>query len=336
MQETGIGTLPDGREVRAVTLDNGRLRAVLWDYGARLNDLRLKGHDLPLVLGGAGPAAYGGVLDMFGAVMGPVANRIRGAAFEIDGTRHGIEANQDGRHALHCGAAGLHLLTWDIASVSEEAVTFTADLADGAGGLPGRRRIAVRYALDGATLRLEMTAETDRASPINLAHHPFWTMQAPDSWSGERLWVGAERYLPVDGDVIPTGEIAPVADTAFDFRRPVRLDPAGLPPIDHNFCLASGPRALTAVCRLDSPRTGLALEIATTAPGLQVFDMRPLSVEGEQTLHGRPYPPMAGLAIEPQMWPDAPGRPDWPDIVLRPGKTFRQVTEYRLASGAGE
>ncbi len=324
------GRLPDGRAVQAVVLESDGLAATLWDHGARLQYLRVSGDDLPRVLGAPDPAQYGGVLRMFGPVMGPVANRIRGAAFEIDGMRHAVEANQDGRHALHSGSAGLDDRIWEITAADARSVTFALDLDDGEGGYPGRRQVRVRWAVAGHVLRLEMEGESDRATPLSLAHHPFWTMQPPRNWAGQRLWVAADRYLPVDDDTIPTGEIASVAGTGFDFREPVLLDPGALPAIDHNFCLSGAAGDLRAVCRLEDGEGRRGLEIATTAPGLQVFDMRPLAPAEAPTLHGAPYPAMAALAIEPQMWPDALGRPDWPDIVIRPGETFRQVTEYRL------
>ncbi len=324
------GRLPDGRAVRALVLESEGLCATLWDHGARLQDLRVAGDDLPRVLGAAYPAQYGGALKMFGSVMGPVANRIRGAVFEIDGARFEVEANQDGRHALHSGSAGLHDRIWEIASCDDRSVTFALDLPDGEGGYPGNRRVRVRWAVEGHVLRLEMEGESDRPTPLSLAHHPFWTMQPPRSWAGQRLWIDAARYLPVDGDTIPTGEIAAVAGTGFDFRAPVRLDPAALPAIDHNFCLSGEPGDLRPVCRLEDAEGRRTLEVATTAPGLQVFDMRPLAVGEAPTLHGAPYPALAALALEPQTWPDALGQPDWPDIVVRPGERFRQVTEYRL------
>lgn len=324
------GHLPDGREVRAVTLESDGLRAVLWDHGARLHDLRLAGHAPSLVLGAEAPASYDALLSTFGGIIGPVANRISGARFEIDGEAHDVEAGTNG-HCLHGESAGLHLKVWQIAEVAPDAVTFALDLAHGEGGFPGNRHIRARWSLEGTTLRLELSATTDRASPVNLAHHPYWTMHDPRTWAGQDLWIGAESYLPVDGETIPTGEVAPVAGTAFDFREARRLDPDALPPIDHNFCLSAGPRELTPALRLSSRETGVALEIATTAPGLQVFDMRPVAIESEPTLHGHPYPHGAALAVEPQMWPDAPGRPGWPDIVLRPGDTWRMVSEYRLS-----
>jgi aldose 1-epimerase len=324
------GALPDGRAVRAVRLESARLTATLWDHGARLQDLRVAGDDLPRVLGAPDPAQYGGALKFFGPIVGPVANRIRGARFEIDGTSHEVEANQDGRHALHSGAAGLHDRIWEIEDASATAATFAISLPDGEGGYPGARRVRVRWSVAGPVLRLEMEATSDRATPLSLAHHPFWTVQEPRGWAGQRLEIAADRYLPVDGETIPTGKVVPVAGTPFDFRRPRVLDPGTLPPLDHNFCLSRRPVPLRRVCRLDSPGTGRSLEIATTAPGLQVFDMRALRVEETPTLHGGPYPAMAALAIEPQMWPDALGRRHWPDIVLAPGKRFAQVTQYRF------
>lgn len=330
-----VGTLPDGRPVRGVVLDNGILRATLWDHGARLHDLRLRGHAPGLVLGLRDPGGTTPLLATFGAVLGPVANRIRNARFGIDGRDYAVEAGTDG-HCLHSGAAGLHLKTWELVETVADSASFALDLAHGEGGFPGARYVRARYALDGAALRLDLTARTDRPTPMNLAHHPYWTMQDPLSWAGQELWIDAAHYLPVDGATIPTGEIAPVAGTEFDFRVPRRLDPAAVPALDHNFCLSRAPRPLVPALRLASAATGTQLEVATTAPGLQVFDMHPFGIAEEETLHGHPYPRRAALAVEPQMWPDAPGRPDWPGIVLRPGSRWRMAIEYRLAGPAAQ
>ena len=329
-RETLNGTLPDGRQIRTVTLDNGTLSATVLDFGAALQDLRRTGVDFPLVLGSPDAAAYGRILSLFGTVIGPVANRIGGAEARIDGTPHRFEANENACNTLHSGAASTHTKTWEIETQDETSVTLRIELPDGEGGFPGNKVIRSRYALEGDTLIHELTGTTDAATLMNLAHHGFWTAQPPESWGGQLLTIHADAYLPTDDQTLPTGEIRPVEGTPFDFRSARLLDPATDPDFDHNFCLTRAPGPLRPALRLESPETGVVLEMSTTAPGLQVFGMHKFSVEGDETIHGHPYPRHAAFAFEPQMWPDAPGRDDWPAIDLAPAETFRQLATWRV------
>lgn len=329
---TPFGSLPDGRQVGRVTIGSRALQVSLLDLGAIIQDVRLKDVDHPLVLGGSVAASYAGIVSHFGAVIGPVANRIGGAEARIDGRLHRFEANE-GRNTRHSGSAGTHLKVWTLLRHDPDAALFRIDLPDGEGGFPGNRRVTAAYRVEGTALSIQLTGTTDSPTLMNLASHPYWALQPPElGQSGLTLQVGADHYLPVTEETLPTGEIAPVAGTDFDFRSPRPIE-AGGPALDHNFCLASAPRALAPAARLGSG-TGITLDIETTAPGLQVFDMAPFGV-AEPTIHGAPYPPRAGLALEPQLWPDAPGRQAWPDITLRPGEIFSQSTRH-VFSGAVE
>ncbi|WP_375261628.1 aldose epimerase family protein [Palleronia sp.] len=328
--DTLSGSLPDGRKVRRVALDNGILSAGVLDLGAGLQELRLAGVDFPLSLGSPDAAAYGRIMSLFGTIMGPVANRISGAEAEIDGRRHQFEVNENGRNTLHSAGAGAHLKTWEIESQDETEVTLRVDLPDGEGGYPGNRVLRSRYALDGDTLVHELTGTTDKPTLMNLALHGFWTAQPPKGWGGQRLTIHADAYLPVDDETLPTGEIRPVEGTPFDFRSPRTLDPRTDPDFDHNFCLTRAAGFLRPALRLESPETGVAIEMSTTAPGLQVFGMHKFSVEDDETMHGHPYPYHAAFAFEPQHWPDAPGRAEWPGIELSPDETFHQLSRWRV------
>ena len=324
-----FGMLSDGRKVRRVVLDNGRLRVGLLDLGALIQDVRMTGVDFPLTLGGSEATAYEAVMSHFGAVIGPVVNRISDAKATIDGRTYHFEANQDGRHTRHSGSAGTHRKIWDIADEGEDHVTFRLDLPDGEGGFPGNRTLGATYRLNGATLVVVLRGTTDAPTLMNLANHGYWCVNDGPDWSGQRLQILTDRYLPGRDDDLPTGEIAEVAGTRHDFREPRRLQRGETPKLDNNYCLSDAPRPLASALRL-SGDAGVTLEIATTAPGIQVFDMGKFGAPGP-TIHGHDNARYAALAYEPQMWPDAPGRADWPDIILRPGETFAQQTEYRFS-----
>lgn len=323
-----FGTQSDGRTVDVVRLSNDRISAAILTRGAILQDLRLAGLDRPLVLGSPDLAAYEGPMAFFGAVIAPVANRLRDATAPIDGERRSFDT--DAPHNLHSGAAGAHAQLWEISDRSETAVTLTLDLPDGLSGFPGHRSLTAVYALDGAALRFAVTATTDRPTLMNVAHHAYWSLGPDLDWTGQRLEIAADRVLPVDDATVPTGEIRAVDGTGYDFRAGQVLDPETTVPLDHNFCLSDTRVASRPVMRLTAT-DGLSMTIETTEPGLQVFDGRPMDTSPHAGHHGKPYGPRAGLAIEPQMWPDAPNHEGFTGITLRPGETYRAESVFRFA-----
>ena len=325
-----FGTTQDGREVQAITLAAGELRLTLLTLGSITQDIRLEGVPYGLTLGGPDLAAYDeGPMKVWGAICGPVANRIRGAKAEIDGQMHAFQPAPGKDILLHSGVAAIHRKVWSLDARTESAATLSVDLPDGEGGFPGNRRITARWELGAAgTIDLTLEAETDAATLINLAHHPYWNLDGSEHWAGHVFEARASAYLDAE-DGMPTGAVVPVDGTRFDFRaaRPIPRD-AG--PIDHNLCLGSSRRALTPAASLTG-RSGLRLDIATTEPGLQVYDGERLhEVEGHD---GRRFGPYSGFALEPQFWPDAPNHDAFPSILLRPGEAWRQHTRYSFARG---
>jgi aldose 1-epimerase len=177
--------------------------------------------------------------------------------------------------------------------------------------------IRCRYALEaGPALVVDLQARCDRPCPVNLTQHAYFNLDGSPDISGHRLSVHADRALPVDAALIPTGAPVPVDGTALDLRRPAPLDRT--PPLDTCYVLDGTPAA-----RLESPRAGLAMEVVTTKPAIQVYDARHLSMA--------PFGPRAGLCLETQFLPDSPNRPEFPDITLRPGQTYRHRTEFRFS-----
>jgi len=321
-----IGTLDSGAAVETIALAAGDLRAEVVTLGARLNDLRLAGTPWPLVLGAATLGGMTGPMRWFGAVVGPVANRLRGARVEIAGQVHALEAN-DGDACLHGGETGTADRLWQIADTAPDRATLTLTLEDGACGLPGRRELRISYRIaPPATLVVRLWATTDAPTLLNPALHPYWNLDGTPDTGRHRLRIAADHVLPTDAVHLPTGEIRPVAGP-WDLRALRAV--ADLPPLDHNFCLAPAPRPLTEVAELRGAR-GVCLRIATTAPGLQVHDAREMDTAPWPGLTGTPYGPRAGLALEPQMWPDAPGRAGFPAIDCAAGGQWAQESRYRL------
>lgn len=327
---TPFGAQPDGAPIRRLRISGHGLTASVLTRGAILQELRLEGHEPSLCLGSPDPAAYLGPLQFHGPVCGPVVNRIRGASAEVGGEALRFEAN-DGTSCLHGGSAGFHGKLWEVAEHDATGVTLTLDAPHGEGGFPGNRRITASYRiLAPSTLEITLSARTDRLTPISLAHHGYWNLDGTPTWAGHRLQVMADRYLPTTPDLVTTGEVRPVEGTAFDFRTPRLLEPGKTPPLDTNFCLADGPRALAPALVLEG-RGGLRMEVSTTAPGVQVYDGERLGSGPHRTHSGRRDGQFAGLAVEPQHWPGALHNRHFPPVLLAPGAVWEQVSRFRFA-----
>ncbi|RYH02208.1 galactose mutarotase [Salipiger sp. IMCC34102] len=313
-----FGQTSDGTPVEALSLTDGTLTVTLVTYGARVQDVRLAGVDRSLTLGSDRMADYEGVMQYHGALVGPVANRIGEGRVTIDGMTHEMERNQDGKMTLHSGSGGIHARVWEVSEASTDSAVLTLTLGDGACGLPGTRVITARFTVADSALHLDLRGTTDEPTVLNLANHSFWNLDGTPTWDGHSLWIAADHVLPTDDDDLVTGEIAPVEALDMDFRE-AREPIAGQPPIDHNFCLSSGPAPLRDVARLRGA-SGVTMTIATDRPGLQVFD-------GQRG----PRPGAAlyeGFAMEPQDWPDAPSHPDFPDIGIAPEHPYCQTSRW--------
>ncbi|HYF57072.1 MAG TPA: aldose epimerase family protein, partial [Salinarimonas sp.] len=275
---------------------------------------------------------------------GRFANRIRGGRFTLDGASYELPRNENGVTSLHGGGRGFGKRPWRIVDHDATSVALRLISPDGDAGYPGTVDATCVYRLRADALRVELSATTDQATPLNLAHHSYFNLDGAPTILDHELTVAAETFTPVDEANLPTGEIRPVAGTAFDFRqaRPVRLVEGGARRrYDHNWVLdrsrldpsgADAPLAFAGSLR--APGGGLSMEVWTTEPGLQVYDgfKLDLPVPG---LDRRRYGPCAGLCLEPQRFPDSPNQPHFPDSILRPGEIYRQVTEYRLVRDQG-
>lgn len=322
MTVQSFGCMPDGREVQRVSLRGGRLTAQVLTLGAIVQDLRIEGLGHPLVLG---CPDLGGYLEggrYLGAIVGRFANRIGGAGFAIDGVHHRTDPNYRDRHTLHGGGDGTDMMIWHIDRLADDRVSLSLELPDGHMGFPGALRIVAQIALAGDALAITLLAQCDAPTPCSLAHHGYFDLDGSGDIRGHTLRIASDRYLPVDGDLIPTGEIAAVAGTPFDFGT---ARPIGMTGYDHNFCLSDRPCALRPVAWLTGSG-GVAMQVATTACGLQLYDGAHFA--GLPGLDGRSYDAYAGVALETQHWPDAPNRTHFPDAILRPGQVYSETTRY--------
>lgn len=322
-----FGTLRDGREVAVITLAAGALRARVLTLGASLQDLRLAGTGWPLVLGAPQLGAYEGPMVWFGALVGPMANRIGGASASIAGWPYHFEANV-APNTLHSGSTGTSAQIWEVRQVAADRVTLGLKLPAGLGGFPGNRDISAEYRIIApATLSLRLAASTDAPTLMNLAHHPYWNLDGGADIGAHQLRVAAARYIPTDAACLPLGPPQRLAGDPRDLRVARRL--SELPPLDHNYCLSTANRKLTPVAELTGA-SGVRLRLATTAPGLQVYDGVAIATAPWPGLQGAAYGAHAGLALEPQLWPDAPGRANYPSVLLSEGENWYQHSTYEF------
>ncbi|MEP5730060.1 MAG: aldose epimerase family protein [Sulfitobacter sp.] len=309
-------------------ISSDHLNATVLPLGATLSAVRFGADGPNLVLGFPDVADHAHIPAYSGALVGPVANRIRDGVASIQGKTHQLAANEASGACLHSGPNGLHALVWTVQKRTPSSIVLEIDLADGAQGLPGNRWLSAQYSIHDTTLRLDLQATTDRTTLMNVAPHPYWNLDQSRDIANHSLWIAAKRYLPVDDANLPTGAVLETSGTTFDFSSPrsIPLEPW----LDVNFCLADRP--------FDHPRraatlTGVKggrLNIETTAPGLQVYNGHFLPQIDHMLENGRPLGPHAGIALEPQMWPDAPHHADFPSILLHPGAIWQQTTLYHL------
>lgn len=314
-----FGTSSTGDAVEKITLTAGDLTVSVLTWGAIVQDVRLAGVAHSLTLGSDLISDYEGDLRHHGSLIGPVVNRISNARIKIDGMMYELERNQDNQVHLHSGAQATHRRNWTLADHSDTHVTLTCTLRDGECGLPGNRVITVTYRISApATLSMEVTGTTDATTAMSFANHSYWNLDGSDTWDGHSLMVQADRYLPGTPQCFPTGEIASVTDTPMDLQvlREIRVLEDGF---DNNFCLSDQAVPLRDVLVLKGA-SGVALTLATTAPGLQVYDNRDGARPGRK--------PFEGLALEAQFWPDAPNNPTFPSIILTPDQTYTQTTSW--------
>lgn len=318
-----FGALPDGQIVHRLHLQGGGLDAYILTLGAIVQDLRIKGVAHPLVLGAPMLAPYLGPMQYFGAMVGRFANRIAQGQFELGGQVYQVSQNNNG-HCLHGGVHGSAQRVWQVLAQRPDTATLALHMPDGEMGFPGALDVTLTIALEDGALCFDIRALTDRDTICTFAHHGYFALDDSGSLAQHQLQVAADHYLPVDATLIPLGEISPVT-ADFDYRAPRPLRDVTL---DHNFCLLPQRTSLRPVAWLRSDASDLEMRLETTEPGLQVYTAAHLPHEGVIGHHGRPLGRHAGLALEPQIWPDAPNNPNFPNAILRLGALRHQRTRY--------
>jgi len=355
VNRAAFGTLPDGRQVDVFTLTNANgveIRVI--DYGGIILSIRTPDRDGnfgDIALGYDNLEGYLEVTPYFGAIIGRYGNRIGAGRFTLDGVEYELATNNDANH-LHGGDVGFDKVLWTaepITGTDGVGVAFTYESPDGEEGYPGALSAAVDYVLNNDNeLVIDYRASTDKPTVVNLTHHSYFNLAGSGDILGHELMINADRYTPVDAGLIPTGELAVVTGTPFDFTLPTQIG-AGIDVddeqigfgggYDHNFVLvrddegssvADGALArMVLAARVVEPTSGRVLEVETTEPGLQFYSGNFLdgTITGKG---GQVYEHRSGFCLESQHFPDSPNKPEFPSTVLRPGEQYRSRTIYRF------
>jgi aldose 1-epimerase len=345
VQQQPFGTL-DGRPVTLYTLTNSHgveVRAM--NYGGIILSIRVpdrKGQLGDIVLGHEKLEGYTPNPPYIGAVVGRYANRIANGTFTLDGKTYTLPKN-DGPNTLHGGTEKtFNKVLWDGAPLKgKTGVVFTYLSHDGDDGFPGNLKVKVTYTLtDESALVVDYEATTDKSTPINLSQHSYFNLAGEGTGDilNHEIMINADRFTPVDKNLIPTGELRPVKGTPFDFTTSARIgaridenyDQLVLGHgYDHNWVInrKGGDDSLVLAARVYEPTTGRVMEVSTTQPGVQFYTGNFLdgTVTGKQ---GHIYKHRYGLCLETQHFPDSPNHPDFPSTILKPGETFRSKTMF--------
>ena len=343
--ESSFGKMPDGTNVEMYTIEDGAVKARVINYGARVVSLEVpdrNGKVADIVLGYdtfapyiAPPRTY------FGAIVGRYANRIAHGTFTLDGKQYHLVKNEDG-NTLHGGAEGFDSKVWKGHAIPN-GVEFTLVSPNGDQGFPGTMTVHVRYTLVNKSLTIDYSATTDQDTVVNLSNHSYFNLAGEGQGDilGHLLTIPADHYTPVNSALIPTGQIAPVAGTPFDFRKQTAIGARINEPneqlklghggYDLNWVLNGPMGVMHEAARVVEPKSGREMIVKTTQPGVQFYTGNFLdgSAHGK---HGHVYQKHSAFCLETQHFPDSPNQPNFPTTELKAGQTFHSVTVFTFST----
>jgi aldose 1-epimerase len=337
----------NGSEIKLYTLENSSgMICQLTNFGARVVSIYTpdkNGTMGDVVVGyGTGKDFVEKKENYFGTTVGRYGNRIGNAVFSIDSVEYNLEKN-DGENHLHGGSNGFHRQIWDVENVRGNEITFSYTSPDMEGGYPGNVKVKVKFQLtDNNELKIEYFAETDKPTILNLTNHTYFNLKdaGKSSINGHELTINADLYTPVDSGLIPTGELADVSGTPFDFRNSTaigeRVDEdhpqlkAGM-GYDHNWVLNTNNDETVLAAKVVEPESGRVLEVYTNEPGLQFYGGNFLdgTIAGK---NGIKFGRRSAFCLETQHFPDSPNKPEFPDVNLLPGEEYYSVCIYKFTT----
>jgi aldose 1-epimerase len=333
--------------VKLYTLSDGDLTMQVTNFGGRVVSLFTpdkNGDMADIVVGRRSLREYTDPQGerFLGACVGPVANRIGGASFTIDGQTYTVPANDNKVNTLHGGYLGLDNVVWDVVSADASSIVLHYLRPDGQEGYPGNLDITMTYSLGHGCFKVEYSATTDKATPVNISHHSFFNLRGEGVGTVEDyiMTIAASAYTPIDTLSIPLGQNESVEGTPFDFREPhrigERIDQEGNEQLknargyDHNWVLDGPAGSVRSVCTVWDPECGRCIEVLTDQPGMQFYSGNFFSGKGGVAKNGKPIEYRSSLALETQFFPDSPNQPAFPQITLQPGETYTHTCIYRF------
>ncbi|MFM7154770.1 MAG: aldose epimerase family protein [Bacteroidota bacterium] len=347
IEKSVFGKLPDGQTADLYTLRNEKGMTVkITNFGGIIVSWTApdkNGHYDDITLGCDSLSGYLKGTPYFGALIGRYGNRIAKGKFSLDDTEYTLATNNIGNH-LHGGIRGFDKVLWTATPVNghEPALKLRYASPDGEEGYPGNLQVEVVYTLrKDNSLQIGYTATTDIKTVCNLTNHAYFNLAGAGKGDilGHELMLNADRFLPVDSTLIPTGELRPVTGTVFDFSQPVaigaRINEKTDAQIvagggyDHCWVLKDGDKGLKLAAVLSEPVSGRKMEVYTTEPAIQFYSGNFLdgTVTGKG---GIPYAHRTGLCLETEHYPDSPNKPEFPTTELKPGETLKSTTVYKF------
>ena len=340
VEKTFFGKTPEGDSAMLYTLKNEKnITVTITNYGGIITGIHTpdkNGKTSNITLGFDNLEQYLEGHPYFGSIVGRYGNRIALAQFSLDGENYTLAAN-NGNNALHGGLKGFDKKLWApevIACDERSALKLTYMSPDGEEGYPGNLLVTVTYELLMDQLFITYEAETDKAEVLNLTNHSYFNLAGEGSILDHILYINASKYTPVDEELIPTGELANVEGTPFDFRKPKvigeRFDELSSEPLgyDHNYVIDGSEGEKRLAAKVLDPNTGRFVEVQTTEPGVQFYTGNFLDaslVSGK-----RVYDQHTGMCLETQHFPDSPNQPDFPSTILRPGENYVSQTIFKF------
>jgi aldose 1-epimerase len=338
-----FGKLPDGTAIELYTIKNGSLEVSITTFGARVVSILTPdrhGKVANVALGYDNLESYLADKTYFGSIVGRYGNRLAFGKFSIDGHHYQVPTN-DGANSLHGGPEGFSQLPWTAQEIPG-GVEMTLVSKDGDMGFPGTLTLHVKYTVMHDALHIDYTATTDKATVINVTNHTYFNLAGEGSPTilDQHMMLNADAYTPIDAGLIPTGQIAPVEGTPFDFRKSTVIgDRISLPNeqlkrglgYDHNWVLNGVTGQVKLAARAVDPSSGRVLTVTTTEPGVQFYSGNFLAaaIPGHE---GHAYPKRSGFCLETQHFPDSPNHSNFPSTLLKPGHEFHSTTVFAFTT----
>jgi len=325
------GHMPNGDNVFQVTIESNDLKLKVLSLGAIIQDVRMRSVTHSLVLGYPRLEPYFINSGKLGAIVGRYANRIANGKAKIDGKIYSFNKNQNKTHTLHGGIDGSAARNWKIIEHDKSKVKLSDELPDGHMGFPGNLKVETTYKVNKSTIDIFIEASADKTTLCNFTNHSYFNLDGSKNIANHNLIVNCGKVLPVDKNGIPICKPVSTEELNLDFKNSRKLENNGKPiEIDHNFCISNSRQYLRTHAAVSVKN--ISLELLSTEPGLQIYTGKGLDSGNEKGWGKVPYKKFAGIALEPQIWPDSPNQVGFPNPYLSPHEKYKHHTRIKFSN----